>query len=256
VQVPLLELLGLVRVADQTRRHGAGLQEARRPPGVRVVAIRTIARRSRMLHLGRRDLLRHFLVAHHAQGLHIFLRQHNLPVYGRRMAGVALLAFKRIVQERLHQLRGLGLVRIMTLKAVGFGEGLILVGLDHRRIFHIVTVKAQLGRVFGQVIRECALRGVAGLVSDVACLATHVERGMPAASLGDVHAHAVTRQAEVLLLRCSRGRLQQLVLVFRRVRIVAFEAFADSRAVDFPFDRGGFLVSVAGEAKVQRGGGD
>ena len=152
-----------------------------------------------MLHLGRGDLLGHILVAHHAQGLHILLRQHNFAVLGRRMASVALLAFKRIVQEGLHQLRRLGLVRIVALQAIGFVDGLVLVGLEHRRIFHIVAVKAQRRRVLGQVIREFALRGVACLVNNVAGVAAHVERRVPAAALGNVHTRVVTSQAEVFL---------------------------------------------------------
>ena len=206
----LLELLGLIGVAGQARRHGAGLQEARRLAGMRIVAVRAIALRSRVLHLGRGDLLGHLLVAHHAQGLHVLLRQHYFAVLGGRMASVALLAFKRVVQERLHQLWRLGLVRIVALEAVGFLDRLILVGLDHRRVFHVVAVKAQRRRVFGQMIGEFALRGIACLVSHMAGVAATVEGRVPAAALGDVHARVVTGQAEVLLLRFSRNRLARV----------------------------------------------
>jgi len=208
VQVLFLGLLGLVGVAGQAHRDWVGLHEARSFAGVRVMAIGAITLGSRVLNLCRGDLLRLIVVAHHAQGLHILLRQHYLPFFGRLMAGVALLTLKGVVQERLHQLGRLGLVRVVALKAVGFVDGLIPVRLDHRRIFHIVTVETQSGRGFGQVIREFALCGIACLVSDVAGVATHVERRVTAASLGGVHAHAVTGQAEVLVLRSTRSGLQ------------------------------------------------
>ena len=143
VHVLLLEILGSFGVAGQTRGHGAGLQEARRLAGVRVVADRAILLRSRVRHLGGGDLLGLLLVAHPAGGLDVLLRQHNFAVLGRLMAVVALLVFKRVVQERLHQFRRIGLAGIVALDAIGRLKGLAVVGLDDRRIFHVVAVNAQ-----------------------------------------------------------------------------------------------------------------
>ena len=157
VHVLLLEILGPLGVAGQARGHGAGLQEARRLPAVRIVADRAIVLRSRVLHLGGGNLLGLLLVADHAGGLHVLLRQHHLAVLGRLMAVVALLVFKRVVQERLHQLRRIGLACIVALNAIGRLERLAMVRLDDRRILHVVAVNAQRRSVFGQVIGEFAL---------------------------------------------------------------------------------------------------
>jgi len=79
VQVFLLKLLGLVRVADQTPpQRGRAAEKPGDLPACGV-AIRAVACRSRMLHLAAAICFRHIFVAHHAQGLHILLRQHHLP---------------------------------------------------------------------------------------------------------------------------------------------------------------------------------
>ena len=129
----------------------------------------------------------------------------TFPSLAAAMARVALLACKRIVHERLHQLGRPGLMRVVALQAVGLLERLIPVSFDDRRIFQVVAVNAQRGSVLNQVIGEFTLGRIARLMRDMAGIASHVERRVPAASLGNVHAFVMTRQAEVFLLGFSGG---------------------------------------------------
>ena len=242
-------------MAGQACRHGAGLQEARRLAGVRVVADGAILLRSRVRHLGGGDLLGLLLVADPAGGLDVLLRQHHFAVLGRLMAVVALLVFKRVVQERLHQVRRIGLACVVALDAIGRLKGLAVMGLDDRRVFHVMAVNAQPGGVFGQVVGEFALRGIAGLVNNVAGVTATVERRMTAAALGNMHPDVVTGQAEILRL-VTRHRLQQEGRVFRLVGVVALQTIASIGRMDLAGEGGRVLVFVAGEAKGKRGGGD
>ena len=116
-------------------------------------------------------------------------------------------------------------MRVVTAQAVGGSEGLVLMRLLQVRVFYVVAVQAQSRSSFRKV--ELILGGgvSAGLVSDVAGLATHVESGMAAAFFRNVYPLVVAAEAEVLLL-VSRGRLQQLVLVIGTVGVVAGKAIA------------------------------
>ena len=212
VQVRLLHLLRLLTVAGQAGVNRIGLQEARRLSGVRIVAGDAFALRARMLHLRLLDLLCLLAVAGNAEGLGVALGQHDLAVLGRRVTGVAAPAGERRMRERLHQLGLRRLVRIVALHAVGGGERLPLVRLDQARVLGIVAIEAQRRSRLGQVIVELDLALLADLVGDVASLATHVQRGVPAALLGNVQSLGVAAQAEVLV-GAARSRLQQLVLV-------------------------------------------
>src|SRR5689334_18282043 len=88
----------------------------------------------------------------------------------------------------------------------------------------------------------------------VAGVAAHVERGVAASLLGDVHAGVVAGQAKIFFL-LSRHRLEQLVLVIGGVGIVALEAVAYGRGMNLALDLSGILVGVAGEAKRLGSGG-
>ena len=88
-------------------------------------------------------------------------------------------------------------MRIVAGKAVGLGDRLILMCLGDRRILRIVAVDAQRRSIFGQMEVEFALAGVAGFVGDVASVAAHIERRVPAAALGHVHPGLVASQTEV-----------------------------------------------------------
>ena len=75
----------------------------------------------------------------------------------------------------------------MTGKAIGLINRLVLMRLDDGRVLRIVAVDAQRRGIFGQMEVELALATLTGLVRDVAGVAAHVERRMPAAALGHVH---------------------------------------------------------------------
>ena len=105
----------------------------------------------------------------------------------------------------------------------------------------------------GQVKIELGLPDLARLVRDVAGVAAHVERGVTAAFFGTFNPGLVAGQAEVCP-SVARGRLEQLILVVRRVRIVALHAIAHRRSMNRALDIGSVLVGVAGEAeRVGRG---
>ena len=201
MQVRLLHLLRLLAVAGQACIDRIRLQESRRLAGMRIVAGDAFALRARMLHLRLLNLLRLLAVAGNAEGLGVGLRQHDLAVLGRRVAGVAASAGERRMRERLHQLGLRRLVRIVALHAIGGGERLALVRLDQARILGIVAIEAQRRSRLGQVIVELNLALLADLVGDVASLATHVQRGVPAALLGNVQSLLVAGQAEVFVRR-------------------------------------------------------
>ncbi len=162
---------------------------------------------------------------------------------------------KRRMSKRLQQLGLRRLVRIMALHAVGSRERLPLMRLDQPRIFRIVTIQAERWRRFRQVIIELLLTAFAGLVRDVAGFAAHVQCGMTATLLGDVQSLRMAAETEVLVL-VTGGRLQKLEFVVGLMWIVTLHAVANRRRVDFAFDVGGVVISVAGEAERLRRCGD
>jgi hypothetical protein len=89
----------------------------------------------------------------------------------------------------------------------------------------------------------------------MAGLAAHVEGSVPASFFRCAHANGVTLQAEVLFF-AARGRLQQLILVIRRMGIVAVEAVADRGRMDLSFYRGCVFVEVTLQAKFYWSGCD
>src|SRR5208282_4742819 len=97
---------------------------------------------------------------------------------------------------------------------------------------------------------------IAGLVRDVAGVAAHIERGVAAAALRDIHSLVVAGETKVLLRGRTGRRLQELVLVVGSVRIVALDAIPNCGTVDVALDLGGILIAVALEAELNRGGGD
>ncbi len=193
VQVLFLVLFGLLGVAAQADIHRIGLRESGRTASMGIVAIGAFTHRTRVLNLGLLDLLGLLGVTGNAKRLGIGLRQHNLAVLRRGMAGVTLSAGKGRVRELRHQLWLSGLVRIVAGEAVGLVDRLVLMRFANGCVLRIVAVDAQRRGVFGQMEVELALAGLAGLMRDVAGVAAHIERRVPAAALGHIHA-----------LRCGR----------------------------------------------------
>src|SRR5208283_924000 len=122
VQYVLLPLLRLLRVARQANLHSIRLWQSRLAASVRAVAIRAISRRSRVLDLGRFNLLGLFSVARNAQRFPVCLRQNNYSVFGRRMTNFTLFFRKRRMREPSHQLWRIGLVRVVALHTIGRPE--------------------------------------------------------------------------------------------------------------------------------------
>ena len=90
---------------------------------------------------------------------------------------------------------------------------------------------------------------------DVAGIAAHIQRHVPAASRRDIHSDGMAGQAEILFGACSTGCFEKLELVVGLVRVVALEAVPDRGLVYCPLDAGGVLVGMAGEAERRRRGG-
>jgi len=255
VGVQLLALFGLVAVTGQANRNRVGLGESRRAAGVRVMAVGAIARRPRMLDFRLLDLLSLVGVAGDADLFGARLSQDNLAVLGGLVTGIARLRFKRTVHERLHQFGRSRLVRIVAGEAIGLFERLPLVCLHQLGVLYIVTIEAQCGSVLGQVVIEFTLAAFARLVRNVARVATHVERGVTAATRWNIRSLSVTGEAKIVFLFPS-GCFQELEFVVGTMWIVAGQAIANSWRVDASLDLRGILVVVTGEAELVRSRGD
>ena len=250
----LLQIIN-VAVASQANAHGVGLGQSGLPAGVRAVAVGAIAHGAGVRHLGRLNQLGLVVMAGHAQRLDVGLRQHDFSILHGRMAGFAALGLERRMKKLGHQLGRRRLVRIVALQAVGGGEGLVPVGLLEVRILGVMAVQAERRGRLGQM--EPVLHGRRGarLVRQVAGIAPHVQRGMTAALFRNIQSGLVATEAEVLFFP-ARHRLQKLILVVARVRIVAGEAIAHRRRMHRPLDVRRFLVRMAGEAKPGGSGRD
>ena len=132
------------------------------------------------------NLFRLLAVAAHANNLDVLFRQDNLAVLRGFVAGVALSTRKGRVRKFLHQLGLVGLVRVMTLDAVGGSERLSLVRLYQICRGCVVAVKTQGRSRLGQVIIKLNFALLANLVRHMARGATHIERSVPTAILWNV----------------------------------------------------------------------
>jgi hypothetical protein len=204
-----------------------------------------VALRTWMLNLGALNLLGLFVVAGDADSARVTLRQNNFAVLRWLMAAVAHLVLEGVVHEGLHQLGGLGLMRIVTLHAIRFCERLVLVLPLESGVLGIVTVDAECRRCLGQVEIEFLLASLPNLMCDVASGAAHVEGGVTAPVLGNVQALRVTVEAEVLTF-FTGIRFEQLILVRRGMGIVTLGAIANRWRMNRALQVGGFLVGVAG----------
>ncbi len=173
------------------------------------------------------------------------LGQNDFPIFGWLVANIALLRSKGIVQERLHQFGSSGLVRIVAGQAISIAEGLSLMGFLQSRIFDVVAIDAKRRCVFGQVEIELPLSAVTGLVNGMAGIAPRVQCRMAATFVVDISSLGVAGQTEIVFL-VAGSQLFQLVLVVGFVRIMACEAIANRRRMNFSLDLAGIFISVAG----------
>jgi len=157
--------------------------------------------------------------------------------------------------EFCHQLGSGGRVGIVTAHAIGRFERLILVRLLQVRTLDVMAIYAEGGRRLGEMKIEFGLADLPRLVRNVASFAAHVEGGMSAAFFGHIQPGRMAAEAEVFFL-IPRGRLQQLILIVRGVRIVTLHAVSNCRGMDGTSYVGGIFVGVAGQTKSEGRGRD
>ena len=89
---------------------------------------------------------------------------------------------------------------IMTAHAVGRFKGLVLVRLLQIRALRVMAIYTKRGRRLGEMKIEFGLADLPRFVSNVACVATHVEGSMATAFLGNIQPSRMAAEAEVLFL--------------------------------------------------------
>ena len=139
---PFFPLLQFFFVATKACNHHRGPGQSRPLPSMRVMTVNALTERSRVLHLGRFDLLLLLLMAGNAQLLRGLRRQYYFPILRRFMADLATLVGERRVEKLLHQLGRSGLMRIMTADAISLGKGLAVMRFDKRFVVRVVAVEA------------------------------------------------------------------------------------------------------------------
>ena len=143
----------------------------------------------------------------------------------------------------------------MTLDTVGSAERLLLMGLLQASVVWIVAIQAQRWWTLGQVKIEFHFSPFTSLVRLVACLASHIQRYVPAAFFRDIHSRRVTRQTQILFWG-SRSRLQQLKSIVCGMWIMAFQAIAHRRLVHRSLYFRSVFVRMACQAQTVRCGGN
>ncbi len=146
-----LALIRDIAMAAQANLNPVRFGKSRLAAGMGAVAVGAIARRARMLELlrfrsawpYRRGRLR--IVSWHR------LRQNNFPILGWRVADLALFVCEGRMHEFRHELRRGRLVRIVTAKAIGGFERLVLVRFLQVRVFYVMAIDTERGRRLGQV---------------------------------------------------------------------------------------------------------
>src|ERR1700722_17994965 len=88
-----------VRVAAQADIDRIGPRKPRLPACVGAMAVRALARRTRMRNFGGLDELGFIVVASYAQSLAVRLRQHHFSIFCRCVADLALLFGERRMRE-------------------------------------------------------------------------------------------------------------------------------------------------------------
>ena len=118
-----------------------------------------------------------------------------------------------------------------------------------------MAVKAERWSGLGQVVIPLDLALLANLVGDVASFTTHIKGCMPAPFVGNVHAHGVALEAEVLAFVAGVG-LDQLILVVGLVWVMALDAIANRGRMNGTLQGFGILIVVTGETNGGRARGD
>ncbi len=192
VKMGLLMLFSLIRMAGKAGIHRVRLDESRSLSRVRIVAGNALTLGAGVLDFRGLDSFGLLIMAGDAQRPRIGLRQNDFAVFRFRVTGVAGIAFERSVNELLHQLGACGLMRVMTGGAVCVRKRLAVMSFDQCGVFYVVTVSTKCRDGFLQVVIEFLFAKFAGFVNGVAGIAATVERGVPAALVGNVYAGVMT----------------------------------------------------------------
>jgi hypothetical protein len=211
------------------------------------MTIRAIARRAWVLNFGSFNQLGLVVVAGYTKSLYILLRQDDLAILRGGVTRVALATGKWRMRELRYQLRRWRLVWVVAFEAICRGERLILVCFLQISAFRIVTVQAELRRGFREVEIKFLFAQFTSFVSYMTCLATRVQRGVPAAIFRNVKANIVAAQTEILFLITGRW-FEQLVLVVRGMRVMTLYAIANCGRMYRTFHSSSILVRMAANA--------
>src|SRR5664279_3464064 len=95
-------------------------------------------------------------------------------------------------------------MRIVALGAGCGRERLSVVRLDELFILGVVAIQTEGRRSFRQVVVKFLLSGLADFMGGMAGIASHVERGMPAAALRRVGSLGMASEAEILFAVAGR----------------------------------------------------
>ena len=125
---------------------------------------------------------------------------------------------------------------------------------DQLFVFYVVASDAERGHGLGEVKVELLLPFFADFMRGVAGIASHIERGVSAAFLGDVRSLGVAGEAKIVFL-IAGSRFEQLKFVVGGMGVVALDAVANRWRMNRTLQRGSVFIGMAGDAKRLRGGG-
>src|SRR5579864_4783954 len=119
-------------------------------------------------------------------------------------------------------------MRVMAAQAIRLLEWLVLMCLLQFCTLRIMAIQAKCWTGFRQMKIKLRFSRFARLMRGVASVAAHVQGGVAASFGGYVQTGVVATQAEVLFFVPGNG-FEQLVLVFRAMRVMALQAIPDGR---------------------------
>jgi hypothetical protein len=237
----------LIAMAFEADVHRIGAQKPGLPRCVRVVTATAVSLCPGMLDLCALDHVDSFSVAFDAKRFGIGFGKNHFTVLRRLVAGSARFVRIWTMREFLHQFGPVGLMYGVTGQAIGLFERLLPVGFDKRLAFYIMAAYAQRVRIGVQMQTGFRISRRSLFVNDVAGIAPHIQRGMPAPICGYILPFVVTFEAKVLLA-VSREGFTQVILVRGIMGVMANGAILADRRMQQPLSGTGFLVGMALQA--------
>ena len=108
-------------------------------------------------------------------------------------------AIKGHMNNGLHQLGALRLMRVVALETIGLRKRLVIVSLLQAGILLVMTLKTERRSRLLEVIRELGPIGITNLMNRVTGVAAHIQSCVPAAFGSNCETRGVTAQAKILL---------------------------------------------------------